>query len=434
MRIKKLLALALTGITVLSSVPVSASTTNKIGYTQFLFPEDGKNFYLNAEHKFLGNFPYSKYISGKLEREEGLTQIQNQEIILPINTYISFDVTNLSYDYYKYEDYIPDEYYVNGSVADVDFEVHYADVEENYGHNENQKLKAVRELKQHYLGNFAYKYDAGQYYATYGDSGETKPSKATITFTQDGKQLAKLTINPYKLADNKNFMFYNKSKSPVKVTLETDTWCAVDLGYTAHKPQGSNLKLGEWTFSTQPSKTYTTQIKNKEWEYVNGSTWETKINQMNGAISYLSVDGKPAHIKAWQNGKLVMDRKVKSNTTVQTKVLKRGKYTIKVTTKSKGYNIMTNDDNSISNIKLNKSMLYSGYDLPYFTFFIYKPKSKSFFYNTVTTKDYVSYNYIKDNYDHIKHTYSYYLDGDIYYTIFIEGTDLYDLNFAQMKY
>ena len=303
MKFRKLLALALTGVTLLSTVPVNAQTTNSIGYTNFLFPEDGNNYFINAEHKFLGNFWYTELDETTFENYEHITNVVNQEITLPTKTWVSFDVTSLVHD------------------------VKLHDL-----HKENRDWEAVKGLIEKYQDDFSDNYN---FHPVFADEIDSKPSEtATVTFTQDGKQLAKFTLNKNVLADNRHFSFYNKSTSPVKVTVDTDSWFAMDLGYTAHKANKKYITDSNWTFSMQPEKTYIAKItKNKD-------DWDLLFR---GIVNYISVDGKPATIRIYQKGKLIQTKTVKSNTAFATKKLKKGKYTIKVNTKSSGYNLLASD-------------------------------------------------------------------------------------------
>ena len=352
MKIRKLLALALTGVTLLSTVPVHAQTTNSIGYTNFLFPEDGNNYFINAEHKFLGNL--------KVRDEETLkyyvTDINNQEVNLPTKTWVSFDVTSLMYDFdledkelkgLEYRDY-------NAITALVDYNNDF-----------------VSEKYDYYLRT------------SFSDATSIKPSEtATVTFTQDGKQLAKFTLNKNVLADNRHFSFYNKSTSPVKVTVDTDSWFAMDLGYTAHKANKKYITDSNWTFSTQSEKTYIAKITKNN---------NTNERSYKGIISYISIDGKPATIKVYQKGKLIQTKTVKSNTSFATKKIRKGKYTIKVSTKSSGYNLLATDrythysinKGKKSSIKMSKEVIgCSNY---------FKAPKQSLLINVVPTEGFLYY-------------------------------------------
>lgn len=353
MKIRKLLALALTGVTLLSTVPVHAQTTNSIGYTNFLFPEDGNNYFINAEHKFLGNL--------KVRDEDTLkyyvTDINNQEVNLPTKTWVSFDVTSLMYDF---------------ALEDKELKgLEYRD------------YKAITELVDYNNDFVSEKYD---YYlrTSFSDTDSIKPSEtATVTFTQDGKQLAKFTLNKNVLADNRHFSFYNKSTSPVKVTVDTDSWFAMDLGYTAHKANKKYITDSNWTFSMQPEKTYIAKIT--------GSDDKDYVRDFKGIINYISVDGKPATVRVYQKGKLIQTKTVKSNTAFATKVLKKGKYTIKVNTKSSGYNLVAadrytyynNNKGKKSSIKMTKEVIgcTSSYRAP----------KKSLLINVVPTEGFLYY-------------------------------------------
>ena len=306
MKIRKLLALALTGVTLLSTIPVHAQTTNSIGYTNFLFPEDGNNYFINAEHKFLGNFWYTELDETTFENYEHITNVVSQEVTLPTKTWVSFDVTSLVYD---------------ANLKDTRLKG-----------TKDRDYRAVLGLVEKYQDDFSDNYN---FHPVFADEIDSKPSEtATVTFTQDGKQLAKFTLNKNVLADNEHFTLYNKSTSPVKVTVDTDSWFAMDLGYTAHKANKKYITDSNWTFSMQPEKTYIAKVtKNKV----------DNINYYKGIINYISVDGKPATVRVYQKGKLIQTKTVKSNTAFATKVLKKGKYTIKVNTKSSGYNLMASD-------------------------------------------------------------------------------------------
>lgn len=351
MKIRKLLALALTGVTLLSTVPVHAQATNSIGYTNFLFPEDGNNYFINAEHKFLGNTWIDAYDEETDTHYEYITDVVNQEVNLPTKTWISFDVTSLVHD------------------------VKLHDL-----HKENRDWEAVKGLiEKHQDDTFTEE----SFLPIFADYVDSKPSEtSTVTFTQDGKQLAKFTLNKNVLADNKHFSFYNKSTSPVKVTVDTDSWFAIDLGYTAHKANKKYITDSNWTFSMQPQKTYIAQItKNKD----------DNERSFKGIINYISIDGKPATIRIYQKGKLVQTKTVKSNTAFATDKLKKGKYTIKVNTKSSGYNLMAadrytyynNNKGKKSSIKMTKEVIgCSNY---------FKAPKQSLLVNVVPTEGFLYY-------------------------------------------
>ena len=310
MKFRKLLALALTGVTLLSTVPVQAQTTNSIGYTNFLFPEDGNNYFINAEHKFLGNSAIYTYDEETDKHLSFASSITNQEVVLPTNTYISFDITSLMYDF---------------ALEDKELKgLEYRD------------YKAITELVDYNNDFFFSKYDEILSTAFSSDEDIQASETATVTFTQDGKQLAKFTLNKNVLADNKHFSFYNKSTSPVKVTVDTDSWFAMDLGYTAHKANKKYISNSNWTFSTQKEKTFIAKVTpDVEYPYY--------YENIYGIIDYISVDNKPATIRIYQKGKLIQTKTVKSNTSFTTKKIKKGKYTIKVSTKSSGYNLLADD-------------------------------------------------------------------------------------------
>ena len=353
MKFRKLLALALTGVTLLSTVPVHAQTTNSIGYTNFLFPEDGNNYFINAEHKFLGNTWIDAYDEETDTHYEYITDVVNQEVNLPTKTWVSFDVTSLVHD------------------------VKLHDL-----HKENRDWEAVKGLiEKHQDDTFTDE----TFLPIFADYVDSKPSEtATVTFTQDGKQLAKFTLNKNVLADNKHFSFYNKSTSPVKVTVDTDSWFAMDLGYTAHKANKKYITDSNWTFSIQPEKTYIAKLTKDEIRDEGARSYK-------GIISYISIDGKPATIKVYQKGKLIQTKTVKSNTSFATKKIRKGKYTIKVSTKSSGYNLLATDrythysinKGKKSSIKMTKEILACGnyYDAP----------GKSLLINVVPTKGFLYY-------------------------------------------
>ena len=352
MKIRKLLALALTGVTLLSTVPVHAQTTNSIGYTNFLFPEDGNNYFINAEHKFLGNL--------KVRDEDTLkyyvTDINNQEVNLPTKTWVSFDVTSLMYDF---------------DLEDKELKgLEYRD------------YSAITELVDYNNDFVSEKYD---YYlrTAFSDTDSIKPSEtATVTFTQDGKQLAKFTLNKNVLADNRHFSFYNKSTSPVKVTVDTDSWFAIDLGYTAHKANKKYITDSNWTFSTQPEKTYIAKVsKNKD-------DWDLLFR---GIVNYISVDGKPATIRIYQKGKLIQTKTVKSNTAFATKKLKKGKYTIKVNTKSSGYNLLASDFVSYHDTNKGRKSIIRVTQETLGIHNYYKAPKKSLLINVVPTEGFLYY-------------------------------------------
>lgn len=356
MKFRKLLALALTGVTLLSTVPVNAQTTNSIGYTNFLFPEDGNNYFINAEHKFIGNSAIYTYDEETDKHLSFASSITNQEVNLPTKTWVSFDVTSLMYDF---------------DLEDKELKgLEYRD------------YSAITELVDYNNDFFFSKYDEILSTAFSSDEDIQASETATVTFTQDGKQLAKFTLNKNVLADNKHFSFYNKSTSPVKVTVDTDSWFAMDLGYTAHKANKKYITDSNWTFSTQPEKTYIAKItKNKD-------DWDLLFR---GIVNYISVDGKPATIRIYQKGKLIQTKTVKSNTAFATKKLKKGKYTIKVNTKSSGYNLMASDflnyrdtnKGKKSSIKMTQRTLASGN--------YYKAPKKSLLINVVPTEGFLYY-------------------------------------------
>ena len=356
MKIRKLLALALTGVTLLSTVPVHAQITNSIGYTNFLFPEDGNNYFINAEHKFLGNSAIYTYDEETNKHLSFASSITNQEVNLPTKTWVSFDVTSLMYDF---------------------------DLEESYIDKENRDFFAVRDLSKCHSDFFFSKYDEILSTAFSSDEDIQASETATVNFTQDGKQLAKFTLNKNVLADNRHFSFYNKSTSPVKVTVDTDSWFAMDLGYTAHKANKKYITDSNWTFSTQPEKTYIAKIT--------GSDDKDYVRDFKGIINYISVDGKPATIRIYQKGKLIQTKNVKSNTSFATKRMRKGKYTIKVSTKSSGYNLLATDrythyrinKGKKSSIKMSKEVMgCSNY---------FKAPKKSLLINVVPTEGFLYY-------------------------------------------
>ncbi len=95
MKIRKLLALALTGVTLLSTVPVNAQTTNSIGYTTFMPLDDGGNTYMmNSDHVKIGTtFDYDDTLE-----DFTYNKIPDQEIKLPKNMWVSFDVINTTFE------------------------------------------------------------------------------------------------------------------------------------------------------------------------------------------------------------------------------------------------------------------------------------------------------------------------------------------------
>ena len=358
MKLRKLLALALAGVTVLSVTPVQAKTTNSIGYTNFLFPEDGNNYFINAEHKFLGNRDLYKYDSDKNKHVASVTDIVNQEVKLPKNTYVSFDITSLVHDWYLQDKRLK-------GVELRDFTA-------------VQDLVEKHKWDEFNDANFSPSFDKHS-------KNLIQPSKtATVTFTQNGKQLAKFTLNREVLADNRNFSFYNKSTSPVEVTVDTDSWFAIDLGYTAHKANKKDITDNNWTFSTLENKTYIAKVTKPKIDGITGD--------YSGFINYISIDGKPATIKIYQKNKLVQTKTIKSCIPFSTKRLKAGKYTIKVSTKSNGYSILATDryycykinKGKKSSIKLTKD---------FFDLFgtAYAVKKKTMLINVVPTKGTLGY-------------------------------------------
>ena len=404
MKIRKLLALALTGVTLLSTVPVHAQVTNSIGYTNFLFPEDGNNYFINAEHKFLGNT--------KIQDDETFkyhtTDIINQEVSLPTNTHVSFDVTSLMRDF---------------------------DLEDSYIDEENRDYFAVMDLVKYHANVIAEEYDY-VLTTTFSDTSSVKPSEtATVTFTQDGKQLAKFTLNKNVLADNKHFTFYNKSTSPVKVTVDTDSWFAIDLGYTAHKANKKYITDSNWTFSTKPEKTYIAKVKNR-------LSFE---NSYKGAINYISIDNKPATIKIYQKGKLIQTKKVQGSAAFLTKKLQKGNYTIKVSTKSSGYNLIAADGRSYKTTnKGKKSSIKLAFREDQLGEVYFTAEYVKMFFNIVPQKGELEY---QDRYGFYKTSKPIYSAGETYWTlnvgslnggqgygIGIYGNGLTELNFDRLKY
>ena len=280
MKIRKLLALALTGATLLSTVPVNAQKSNSIGYTSFMPLDDGGTTYLmNSEHVKIGTAPTPDFDLETLV----YNKIPDQEIKLPKNMWVSFDVINTTFDEtqerYEWDD---------------------TDDFRNYISSNNFEVYSKDELETNEL-----------------------PTDCLVTFKQDGKIIKQFNLDVDKRLDHESFKFYNKSDSPVIVSTQTDKWFIGDVGYTAHKSD-KDLTDADWSFS----------FKKKE------SFIATTGLGCGAGVGIATPDGKPVTAIITQ-GKFVKKKTIKSGSSVTVFFPKKGKYKITINSNSEFFNIRT---------------------------------------------------------------------------------------------
>lgn len=282
MKFRKLLALALTGVTLLSTVPVQAQTTNSIGYTTFMPLDDGGNTYMmNSDHVQIGTLPDWD------ENSESAVynKIADQEIKLPKNMWVSFDVVNTTFE----------------GDGDLDWD-------------------DARYFMEYISDNYK-----GYYENEYLEAGYKLPTDCLVTFKQDGKIIKQFDLDVDKRLDHVSFKFYNKSDSPVIVSTTTDNWFVGDVGYTAHKSD-KDLTDADWSFSFKKKKTF---IATTEQGY-------------GGSIGIATSDGKPVTAIITQ-GKFVKKKTIKSGSSVTVFFPKKGKYKITINSNSEFFNIITDE-------------------------------------------------------------------------------------------
>ena len=283
MKIRKLLALALTGVTLLSTVPVHAQTTNSIGYTNFMPLDDGGNTYMmNSDHLKIG----STFEWNDVTETVSFNKILDQEIKLPKNMWVSFDVINTTFEETQERDYYADEDYFMECISN------------NYDIYLKDELE-VNEL----------------------------PTDCTVTFKQDGEIIKQFTLDVDKRLDHVSFKFYNKSDSPVIVSTTTDNWFVGDVGYTAHKAS-KDITNKDWSFSFKKKKSFI------------ATTDVGKGGSKDLIIGAATPDGKNVKVSVTKNGKLIAKCTVKAGLPKRLTMPKQGKYKVTIESNSEFFNII----------------------------------------------------------------------------------------------
>lgn len=302
MKFRKLLALALTGVTLLSTVPVHAQTTNSIGYTTFMPLDDGGNTYMmNSDHVKIGTtFDYDDALE-----DFTYNKIADQEIKLPKNMWVSFDVINTTFEETQ-ERYVWD---------DSDYFMNY--ISSNY-----------------------FLYTKGELL----EEGYKLPTDCLVTFKQDGKIIKQFDLDVDKRLDHESFKFYNKSDSPVIVSTTTDNWFVGDVGYTAHKAN-KDITNRDWSFSFMKKKTFiaTTDV---------GKGYSRKAR-----IGIVTSDGKPVTATITKQGKFIAKKIIKSGTSVYFTLPKQGKYKVTINSNSDFFNIISFGNSVVNNYKLKSQLI-----------------------------------------------------------------------------
>lgn len=302
MKFRKLLALALTGATLLSTVPVHAQTTNSIGYTTFMPLDDGGNTYMmNSDHVKIGTtFDYDDTLE-----DFTYNKIPDQEIKLPKNMWVSFDVINTTFEEtqerYEWDD---SDYFMN------------------------------------YISSNYFLYTKGELL----EEGYKLPTDCLVTFKQDGKIIKQFDLDVDKRLDHESFKFYNKSDSPVIVSTTTDNWFVGDVGYTAHKAN-KDITNRDWSFSFMKKKTFiaTTDI---------GKGYSRKAR-----IGIVTSDGKPVTATITKQGKFIAKKTIKSGTSVYFTLPKQGKYKVTINSNSDFYNIIALGNSNVDSSKLKSKLI-----------------------------------------------------------------------------
>ena len=285
MKFRKLLALALTGVTLLSTVTVQAQTTNSIGYTTFMPLDDGGNTYMmNSDHVKIGTVPTPDFDLETLV----YNKIPDQEIKLPKNMWVSFDVINTTFE----------ETQERTEWDDSDYFMNY--ISSNY--------------KEYLTDNYL-------------EEGYKLPTDCLVTFKQDGKIIKQFDLDVDKRLDHESFKFYNKSDSPVIVSTTTDNWFVGDVGYTAHKADKDITDM-DWSFSFMKKKTFIATTDT-------GRDADSIV-----CIGIATPDNKPVTVTITKQGKFVAKKKIKSGSTNYFKLPKKGKYKLTVNSNSEFFNII----------------------------------------------------------------------------------------------
>ena len=311
MKLKKLLALTLTGVTLLSTVPVQAKTTNSIGYTNFMPLDDGGVTYmLNSDHVKVG----SEYEYDSNLKQYVIERIPEQEINVPKNMWVSFDVINTTHSWtQEYEDRL--------NATDLDWFQEY--VSDNIVHySKEEDLKHNLKL----------------------------PKDCTVTFTQNGKVIKQVKVDVDKILAHQSFKFYNKSSEPIIVSTSSDSWSICDVGYTAHKAS-TDITNMEWSFSFKKTKTFT------------ATTSDIKDPETN-KLAYVGVvtsDGKPVKAIIKKNGKVLAKRTIKSGCTEEFKMPSKGKYKVTIHSDSEFYNIKAKGNATINDSYLKSKLVIPTY-------------------------------------------------------------------------
>ena len=302
MKFRKLLALALTGVTLLSTVPVQAQTTNSIGYTTFMPLDDGGNTYMmNSDHVQIGTLPDWDENSGSAV----YNKITDQEIKLPKNMWVSFDVINTTFE----------------------------ETQERTEWDDSDYFMS-------YISNNFLPYSAEEYL----DAGYKLPTDCLVTFKQDGKIIKQFDLDVDKRLDHVSFKFYNKSDSPVIVSTTTDNWFVGDVGYTAHKAT-KDITNRDWSFSFMKKKTFiaTTDI---------GKGYSKKAR-----IGIVTSDGKSVTATITKQGKFIAKKTIKSGTSVYFTLPKQGKYKVTINSNSDFFNIIAFGNSVVNNYKLKSQLV-----------------------------------------------------------------------------
>ena len=301
MKIRKLLALALTGVTLLSTVPVHAQTTNSIGYTTFMPLDDGGNTYMmNSDHVKIG----TTFEWNDITETVSFNKIPDQEIKLPKNMWVSFDVINTTFkETQERTEWDDSDYFMN------------------------------------YISSNFLPYSAEEYL----DAGYKLPTDCLVTFKQDGKIIKQFDLDVDKRLDHESFKFYNKSDSPVIVSTTTDNWFVGDVGYTAHKADKDITDM-DWSFSFMKKKTFI------------ATTDVGKGYSRIAEIRVVTSDDKPVKLTITKQGKLIDKKTAKSGELIRVNLPKKGKYKITVNSNSQFFNIIA-QGNSTVNTKNIKSKL-----------------------------------------------------------------------------
>lgn len=309
MKLKKLLALTLTGVTLLSVTPVQAKTINSIGYTNFMPLDDGGNTYMmNSDHVKIGSVP-----DWDVNSESAVyNKIPDQEIKLPKNMWVSFDVINTTFE----------ETQERTEWDDSDYFMNYI--------SSNNFLP----------------YSAEEYL----DAGYKLPTDCLVTFKQDGKVIKQFDLDVDKRLDHVSFKFYNKSDSPVIVSTQTDNWFVGDVGYTAHKAS-TDITNMEWSFSFKKTKTFTATTSDIE---------DPETNKL-AYVGIVTSDGKPVKAVIKKNGKVLAKRTIKSGCTEEFKMPNKGKYKVTIHSDSEFYNIKARGNATINDSYLKSKLVIPVY-------------------------------------------------------------------------